>query len=106
MAFSVSYYDLLHKNIRHIYSNLPSNIRFRSDPVPGTTLPPHDGCLSLHNRIYQEQKRPPDRLLRRLWAYNPEYRTTLPRAPAFRCVSTSEAKAIVDRSVTVTTPLQ
>ncbi|XP_025113130.1 uncharacterized protein LOC112575464 [Pomacea canaliculata] len=97
MAFSVSYHDLLDKNIRHIYSSLPSNIRFRSEPIPGVTLNPHHGCLSLHSHQNLQQSRVPALLRRRLWAYSQDYGVTLPRAPAFRLMSTNEVKAIVDR---------
>lgn len=101
MAFNVSYYDLLHKNIRHIYSSLPSNIRFRSDPQPGVTLHAHDGCLSLPKRVqeHQHQRSASERLRKRFWAYSPKYGCIIARAPAFRCVSSDQASAIVNRQV-------
>ncbi|KAK7094745.1 uncharacterized protein [Littorina saxatilis] len=98
MAFSVAYYDLLNKNIHHIYSGLPSNVRFRCNPNPGVTLNPHDGCLTACKKFIKPQRKTvPERLYRRLWAYSPEFGSPLPRAPAFRCVSTEEAQLIVDR---------
>ncbi|KAL8566629.1 hypothetical protein ACOMHN_049770 [Nucella lapillus] len=98
MAFSVAYYDLLNKNIRHVYSSLPSNIRFRCDPDPAVTLNPHDGCVTSHKVLGpRPPPRMPESLHRRLWAYSPEFKSTIPRAPAFRCVTSAEAQIIVDR---------
>ncbi|XP_076436620.1 uncharacterized protein LOC143276110 [Babylonia areolata] len=97
MAFNVSYNDLLRKNIRHIYSSLPSNIRFRCDPEPSVTLNPHDGCVTSYKGFLRQPPGMPEALYRRLWAYSPEYKSAMPRAPAFRCVSASEARVIVDR---------
>ena len=64
MAFNVTYHDLLSKNIRHIYSSLPSNVRFRCDPVPGVTLNPHDGCLSPQKRFPPPPRAISERLYR------------------------------------------
>lgn len=98
MAFSVAYYDLLDKNIRHIYSSLPSNCRFRCDPEPGMTLHPHDGCVnSLTRKGPAPQTRVPQKLHRRLWEFSPDYGAEMPKAPAFRCASTAEVQNIVDR---------
>lgn len=98
MAFSVAYNDLLDKNIRHIYSSLPSNFRFRCDPNPGVTLHPHDGCLTSRSRKGPPpQTRVPQKLHRRLWTFSPEYGAQMPKAPAFRCASTAEVQEIVDR---------
>ncbi|XP_076454523.1 uncharacterized protein LOC143289443 [Babylonia areolata] len=97
MAFSVSYHDLLDKNIRHIYSGLPSNVRFRGNPRPGVTLNPHDGCVTPSSKRRPEVKAMPRSLYRRLWTYSDQYSCPLPRAPALRSVSPARARVIVQR---------
>ncbi|KAL8596534.1 hypothetical protein ACOMHN_041596 [Nucella lapillus] len=97
MAFNVAYYDLLGKNIRHIYSSLPSNVRFRCDPDPGVTLHPHDGCLTPSNKRRTAPRVMHPSLYRRLWTYNTEFGCPVPRAPALRSVTPDRAQIIVSR---------
>ncbi|XP_041371192.1 uncharacterized protein LOC121384733 [Gigantopelta aegis] len=86
---SLTFNDILAKNVRHVYSGLPTEIRFRR--------PKHQHALELHQRIYEEQTRPPDRFQLRVQEYLPRFNISLPRAPAFRQVSQSEMKDIVFR---------
>ena len=86
---SLTFNDILAKNVRHVYSGPTNEIKFRR--------PKHQHTLELHQRIYEEQTRPPDRLKLRFEEYHPKFNIFLPRAPAFRQVNRSEIQDIVFR---------
>ncbi|KAK3088657.1 hypothetical protein FSP39_022008 [Pinctada imbricata] len=89
MAFNTTYHRLLDNNIRHIYSGLPTDLRFRQ-PGFRQKLNPASRCVEL-------QRRPPDRFERKFLQYDEKYDINIPRAPALRTVSRAEADAIVTR---------
>ena len=88
MSFNVSYHGLATKNIRHIYSTRQS---VHTNPYRRSRIynPP---SLSYE---YAMRKRPD--VSKRLMAYDPEYGTVLPRAPAFRTLPEYNLERMVSR---------
>ncbi|CAC5395578.1 unnamed protein product [Mytilus coruscus] len=88
MSFNVSYNGLATKNIKHIYSTRQS---VQVNPYRRNRIynPP---SLSYE---YAMRKRPD--VSKRLMAYDPEYGTILPRAPAFRALPGYNLERMVSR---------
>ena len=86
MAFNVSYHRLADYNIRNLYGGLPPEIRFRK--------PPYTLTVSAPSRYHV---RPQDPLDERLFDYYQDMDIRLPRAPAFRILSSKRVDDIVRR---------
>ncbi|KAK3589152.1 hypothetical protein CHS0354_017119 [Potamilus streckersoni] len=89
MAFSVGYFDACSNNIRHIYST-----RFQQkiekthrNRLYNPLFLETDISLRRNRKLYN----------RRLFEYNQEYDTAIPRAPAFRSLPPEHVKSIVGR---------
>lgn len=89
MAFCTSYKDILNRNIRHIYSGLPTEIRFRQLGFNQT--------IDAAKRIHEQQLRSPERFDIKFLHYIPEEGVFLPKAPAFRSFSARDVDKIVSR---------
>ncbi|GFO09616.1 hypothetical protein PoB_003612100 [Plakobranchus ocellatus] len=93
MSFCVSHRSALDKNLRHLYSGLPSPVILRTSSTSGVL----DGSLDIMDRVWEKHKRPPERFETKFQEYLPQYSARLPRAPAFRSVSPEEAREISHR---------
>lgn len=89
MAFCTSYKDILNRNIRHIYSGLPTEIRFRQLGF--------NQAIDAPKRIHEQQLRPPERFDIKFLHYHPDEGVYLPKAPAFRSFSARYVDRVVTR---------
>lgn len=90
-GFSAAYYDILARDLRHVYSGVsPSEIKFR-------TMAYHHG-IDIIDRLREQRKRPDFKIFpRKYLEYLETYDICIPRAPAFRNLSKVEIDNMVYR---------
>ncbi|KAL3858590.1 hypothetical protein ACJMK2_008862 [Sinanodonta woodiana] len=89
MAHSVTYQSIVDNNIRNLYSGVQTKDQRRTRTIYSISTP--------FKRLLDEHKLSSDRFIGNLYEYSKEYKTRLPKAPAFRILSEDEVHKIVHR---------